>query len=134
MATVTVLKENVFEYGISVLGTTAETNSRIVDASTLQNAKTGLSFHPVVVREVAWSISSSAVITLSWEGSPNLPFLYLSGNGYFEFSDRFGMKIRNTATSPTGDILLTLSANANYSLFLIVEKTMEGYDKQARYL
>ncbi|MCX8008166.1 MAG: hypothetical protein N3A54_00515 [Patescibacteria group bacterium] len=134
MAVVTVLRETEFEYGILVLGTAQETNTRIVDASTLQNAKTSVTFHHLVLREVAWSISGSAVITLSWEGSPNLPFLYLSGSGYFELSDRMGVKIRNTATSATGDVFLTLSANANYSLVLVFEKTSEGYDKQMRYL
>ena len=132
MATVTILKENFFEVVISVIGNTQETNTKIVDASTLNNALTGLTFHHLIVKEIGWS-TPSGTITLLWEGSPNQPFLYLSGSGYLELSDRINAKIRNTATNPSGDILMSTSAAFPYTLILILEKAFGSYDKSEKY-
>lgn len=133
MATVNILKENDFEIILSVIGTTQETNTKIVDASTLTKAITGLNFHHLIVREVAWCLQSTSTLTLIWEGSPNLPFLYLSGSGHFELSDKIGGKIKNTATNASGDILITTSSATPYTLILVLEKALGSYDKSEKF-
>jgi len=133
MANVTVLKESLYEYIVLVTGNTQETNTKIIDASTLVNAKVGLTFHHLPLREIVWSIGSSAILTLIWEGSPNLPFLYLSGSGNMELSDRVGVKIKNTATNATGDVLISTSAAAPYTLITVFEKSLESYDKTEKF-
>lgn len=133
MATVTTLKDNLYEIILLINGTTQETNTKIVDASTLTYALPSLSFYHLPVREVAWSTVSTNTITLTWEGTPNLPFLYLSGSGILELSDKIATKIKNTATSATGDILLSTSSASPYSVILVLEKALGSYDKTEKY-
>lgn len=133
MATVTKLKESLSEVIFLVTGTTQETNTKIVDASTLSNAIVGPSFHHLILRELSWSIGNNATMTLSWEGTPNLPFLYLSNSGFLELSDKIGTKITNTATAATGDVLITTSAAAPYTLLIVLEKASGSYDKSEKF-
>lgn len=135
MATVRILKETENSVTFLIIGNSVITNFLIVDASTLAGAKIGTSFHHLEVVDAMWSVSGSNVLTLSWAGTPVLPFLHLSsGSGWLRMNRYLNTKITNTAASANGDILLTTATNDRYSLFLICDKTREGFNKVGSYV
>ena len=59
--------------------------------------------------KIWYSINSAnpkSAVELIWDGTPNATMVILGGNGYWDFRTA-GNEIVNSATTPTGDVLLS---------------------------
>ena len=90
-------------------------------------------FHPLVLREARWSVAGTAVVSLLWDATSDVPFMKFSGNGTVDFKKDFSSFVENNAgAGVNGDVLIT-SADANYMLILDFKKMYEGYDHGNKY-
>lgn len=100
---------------------TGETNVTKVDASTTTfmtedgNRK---------IAKIWFSVNtadSKSCVELIWAGATNATAVFLSGQGYFDLREA-GDEIKNNATTPTGDVLLSTRNFANGdNYFLVIE-------------
>jgi len=63
--------------------------------------------------------NNKSAVELIWGGTTNSTALLLSGNGYWDFRDA-GDEIPNSATAPTGDVLLSTKNFANGDNYTII--------------
>ena len=64
--------------------------------------------------------NSKSAVELIWDGETNSTAMLLSGNGYFDLRTA-GNEIINNATTPTGDVLLSIKNFAigdNYTIII----------------
>ena len=61
------------------------------------------------IAKIWYSINSAnpkSAVELIWDGTPNATMVILGGNGYWDLRTA-GNEIVNSATTPTGDVLLS---------------------------
>lgn len=115
MATVQIINDGPRNLIINVNGTGAESNTKIVDVTTLTPPCTSLSLASIV-----YSLAPSASMQLLWEATTNVVIWNLFGSGgvVAPFMATAGIP-NNAAAGKTGNVLLDGGATTtNYSLYL----------------
>ena len=98
---------------------TGETNVKKVDASELTFMSEDGNR---TIARVYYSINTSdrkSGVEIIWDGATNSTALFLSGQGFLDFRTD-GNSIPNSATTPTGDVLLSTKNFANGDNYTIV--------------
>lgn len=129
-AVITILKETAKYISLSVIGTGAETDATLIDASTLSDATASVP-NILSVIEIAWVVQDSNTVNLIWDGSPNKVAFKMARNGNFLLQQDHNVKLLNTAAGATGDVLIT-SLNGNYSFIITLQKE-SGFDSDSWY-
>ena len=115
MATVQIINDGPRNLVIKVDGTGAETNTKIVDVTTLTPPCTTLSLASIV-----YSLAPSASMQLLWEATADVVAWNLFGSGGVVVPFMLTSGIPNNAGAGiTGNVLLTGgAASTNYSIYL----------------
>ena len=115
MATVQIINDGPRNLVIKVDGTGAETNTKIVDVTTLTPPCTTLSLASIV-----YSLAPSASMQLLWEATADVVAWNLFGSGGVVAPFMLTSGIPNNAGAGiTGNVLLTGgAASTNYSIYL----------------
>ncbi len=95
-------------------GSGDETDTQLLDISAFVNAPA-----LVKLKKATWALNAFE-ITLAWDGSTDIDFLSMSGEGYIDFTKAGGMN--NNASTPTGDIMInTLGLGASENGWFVLE-------------
>lgn len=115
MATVQIINDGPRNLVIKVDGTGAETNTKIVDVTTLSPPCTTLSLASIV-----YSLAPAAVMQLLWEATADVVAWNLFGSGGVVAPFMLTSGIPNNAgAGVTGNVLLSGgAASTNYSIYL----------------
>lgn len=115
MATVQIINDGPRNLVIKVDGTGAETNTKIVDVTTLNPPCTTLSLASIV-----YSLAPAAAMQLLWEATADVVAWNLFGSGGVVAPFMLTSGIPNNAGAGiTGNVLLTGgAASTNYSIYL----------------
>ena len=66
-----------------------------------------------------WFNNSGMTVKLLWDASSDVEAIHLKdGDGYYDFSDFGGL--RNNASSPTGDIMITTASHSSGDFYWVV--------------
>jgi hypothetical protein len=104
---------------------TTETGVLKIDASTLVGADTGTSYNELMVTNITWSIANGTV-SLQWAGNTPAVIAELSGNGAMRYTGGEFVLLKNNATTPTGDIILTTRNWGTTSVYTILITVAKG--------
>lgn len=129
---VQILKDSTRELVVKVTkyAGTVDTNTSIVDASTLIGADALATFNELALTNAQWFINVGT-IQLIWAGGTPSVFANLVGNGSFRYTGGEFILIKNDAVTPTGDVLLTgkdWAANSAYTIILTFTK-LSGFNR-----
>lgn len=115
MATVQIINDGPRNFVIKVDGTGAETNTKIVDVTTLNPPCTTLSLASIV-----YSLAPAAAMQLLWEATADVVAWNLFGSGGVVAPFMLTSGIPNNAgAGVTGNVLLSGgAASTNYSIYL----------------
>lgn len=127
MATVQILKEDQQRAVLLINSDGSESDSVIVDASSLTGAKVGLSSYDLSVEYVSWVLGSHHV-NLKWDATTDVTFLNLTGAGELHFKRDASVTIPNNAgTGKTGDILMNKNSSEPSTIIIGVRKSPASY-------
>jgi hypothetical protein len=156
MAIVQPLKEDQNRSVLLVTGTGAEAGSLVIDASQLEGAKAGLSFHDYQVESINWSFPYNNPGYLSWQGATG--FFVMNGTGQIRFKRDFSSTGYSYVQNPyyangatgvaatyygatgawsgatgfaigTGDMILNYAGSVGYSFVIGVLKNPSAYTR-----
>lgn len=106
---------------------TTETDAVKLDASSLNGAADGETFHELTVYDITWSIAGAGSVELKFDASTDNSFVYLSGNGKLKPNGGEKYNITNPAdTGATGDILLSTKNFTETSGYTIIIHAIKG--------
>jgi len=109
---------------------TVDTNTSIVDASTLNGADALATFNELALTNAQWYITGGT-LQIIWAGATPSVCANLVGNGSFRYTGGEFILIKNDAVTPTGDVLLTgkdWAATSAYTVILTFTK-LSGFNR-----
>lgn len=125
-ATIQVIKDSSRETVIKLTNDgSAETGVLKVDASSLSGAVVGESYHELMVTNITWCVLSGYSVKLLWDGVATADMVVLSASGALRYTGGEYILLKNTATTPNGDIkATTIGAGAapTYTIVLTLAK------------
>lgn len=114
MATIQTIRDGGRNLIIKVTGTGTETNTKIVDVTTLNPPCTKLR-----LLSASFNLATNAEMDLLWEATANVVIVTLFGSNDTEmdFEDTAGIP-NNAGAGITGNVLLNSASTTNYTLYL----------------